>query len=602
MQKLNSSQQTVAESITGPVIVVAGPGTGKTFTLVQRIKKILEESNLSGKTILVLTFSHKAKEEILSRVYLEVGKETTNIEIETFHSFCLKILLRKNSNLQIADEVEQKVLLNEAMRKAGVGRGVGKREVSLAIGLYKSHALCKSFENNLKKEIRKIADYYGQELLDSGKLDFDDVLIETLKLFNSDRELLRQLRDKYRHLMIDEFQDTNEIQLEILVKLTKENPNICVIGDPLQSIYGFRGAVGDVFERFKLIFPDAKELTLDTNYRSCRQIIKASQTLFPDIYLLKANFPEEGCVKIIEVYDSRSEADFVTKYIQEAIGGIDLNQADLDKAENNFGSHFRSFAVIFRLRRQVDLIKRALEKESIPYQILGEDSLFAQPWVVAFSHIVSQLNQSATSEAATPKAFPGNFYHFWFEKLADFPKVDLKQLADLVYYEKLLNGKYEMNEADFKKFSEWLNKFASFETPFQEYLDYYDLLVRDEYFDNKVDRVTLSTIHGVKGLEFDHVIIPGFEEGILPCLRVGILSEAGVSEEKRLLYVAMTRARKQMVITHAQRRFGKDRVISRFAKDIAKAGIISQKEKNFEKVVKRVEKRKMKSQQTSFGI
>ncbi len=310
---------------------------------------------------MVLTFTEKAGREIQERLgECKIGFAGT------FHAFCFK-LLSQNRELKLVP-VD---IRNEIIKSLNLTFKL--RDAELAISHYK---------NKLGTENAELVEAYNSKLHESGFIDFDDLLLETVEILKTNK-LIQQQVQKFKYILVDEFQDTNLIQYEILKLLVspthispyKGEKQLCVIGDPLQSIYGFRGADANIFEIFKNDFPQFQQIELDTNYRSTRSIIETSHKLFPQSLLLKPDSSEQGEVKLLNTLNEFSEADYVISQISRYVGGTNLNEAS-DMVDEDQKACFADFAVIYRTHNLARVLKKKFSESGIPYQVVGEGNIY----------------------------------------------------------------------------------------------------------------------------------------------------------------------------------------------------------------------------------
>ncbi|HSE60972.1 MAG TPA: ATP-dependent helicase [Candidatus Saccharimonadales bacterium] len=502
MDTLNTQQQRAVEAGDGPLIIVAGPGTGKTKTLTARISYLISSGRAKPGDILALTFTKKAAQEMAERV------GNPEVTLCTFHALCQRLLGGEHAFVM---EPERLAIVKSLPRPAEL-KGVSVRELGLLISRVK---------NKVKEsaDVAKIAAAYTAELERRGLCDFDDLLLKARKLLQEEPAK----RPSYRYILVDEFQDTNALQYEIL-QLIRGNDNVFVIGDPNQSIYAFRGASGTIFEQFERDFPDAARITLTTNYRSSPEVVAVSNVVFPGTAELRARSNVAGQVRAVEVLNEYSEANWVVSEIQRAVGGADMLQGSVDEAHHSL----RDFAILYRNRKTATVVQKYIAESGLPFQIVGEGSPYERADI---QELIGMLR--AAHEQNVAKASPAAAA----QRLAEQAGLDSKEVH---------------------QFLSTLVRFATL----PEALTHLDRIAEDHFYDPAAEAVTLLTIHASKGLEFSRVFIVGVEEGTLPH------KKADEQEERRLFYVAVTRAKEQLDILHARRRAGENATVSRFVGEL----------------------------------
>jgi superfamily I DNA/RNA helicase len=497
MDELNDEQLRAVEAGDGPVAVIAGPGTGKTKTLVARIEYLIKSKRADPDEILALTFTKKAAEEMQDRL-------ESSVKVSTFHGLCFEIL---DEDKPFVSEAERLAVIKD-LKKPRTLKSLSARELGLAI------SRAKNSTETPEIDLGKVVGDYNKALAKLNVRDFDDLLVDA-------RELLKKEKSKllWRYILVDEFQDTNSLQYEIL-KLILDGNNLFVIGDPNQSIYGFRGASGSIFERFKDDFKDVTKVTLSANYRSMSAVVGLANAIFGTSDL-QAKSKESGRVRTVEVLNEYGEAHWVIAEIQKAIGGGDLQRAVSDDER---GSHRRlsDFAVLYRSRPAASALQKLMNESGLPYQIVGDGSPYEKSEIQAVIERLRGLDDQTTPAAAAAEGI----------------------IAGL----NLPSGR------DLQQFIATLVRFGTTAAA----LKYLDKIAEQGFYDSEADAITLLTIHASKGLEFPVVFLIGVEEGTLPSGR------GDEAEEKRLFYVAVTRARERLEITHARNRGGQPAQPSRF--------------------------------------
>lgn len=554
LKELNPQQRSAVEAPDGPVVIIAGPGTGKTKTLAARINYLVHSKHVAPESILALTFTKKAAAEMAARV----GQSGPTIC--TFHALCHLVL---GSDLVFVSESERTAIIKKLPKSAAL-KGVPARELGLLISRAKNLA-----ENS--DDIAKIVGTYNKILKSRGQIDFDDVLVRA-------RDYLQNnslARPSYDYILVDEFQDTNLLQYQIL-QLLRKNDNLFVIGDPNQSIYGFRGASGDIFGQFLTDFTGAEVINLITNYRSAPQIVELANAIFTDAAPLQANITKPGKLRATQFLNEYSEAHWVIGAIQQAIGGSDLLQAT-----HGDGVHrsLNDFAILYRGRYAAKTVQKYIAESGLPYQVVGDGSPYEQPDV---QFVIALLRCCRDGPKAT-----GDF--------------SLHQVATLLQNVDKAAKPAELTEQLLQQFNipkthnvaHFIGTIVRFNT-LNEVLNYVDAIAANQFYDPQAEAICLLTIHAAKGLEFPHVFLIGAEQGILPS------KNGELSEERRLFYVAATRAKEQLDITCAVKRNGQSAKSSQFITELPDNVLAVQQDSNFALDARRLQKRQAKRAQTTL--
>lgn len=568
LEGLNEAQTLAAAAGDGSLSIVAGPGTGKTKTLTARIVYLVE-NGVSPEQILALTFTNKAAREMQSRVGAALGevvphKNVTeemprgiaferptpgSPRITTFHGLCYELLSDGNPML-IISEAERLELLREL--RIQHASELPLREIAAKISLAKNATNATS-----DPTITALLQKYNAALREQNRWDFDDLLHELYTRLESDGTLREKIQRRWRYILVDEFQDTNELQYALL-KLLASHDNFFVIGDPLQSIYGFRGAAGDIFKRFEEDFPHTRRVTLTANYRSTPEIVAASNALFKDAPQLVAQTQTPGAVEVVEVLNEYREAGWIVQTIEADLGGTDFQRSHRVSG-NERTRKFGDYAVLYRTHHVARALKKSFEASGIPHQSVGDDSPYAAK---TLRTVIAAFRRAAFgAEALSPAEN---------RSLAKFPQKILSELQSQtslaptkfleVVAEKL--GLFKDDNAA-REFHQTLGALMRFDRlGAEKFLIKFDELAEADFFDPNADAVTLMTIHASKGLEFTHVFVIAAEDGVLPHAPKN--GAQNLDEEKRLLYVAMTRAREHLTILHARTRGGQPATFSSF--------------------------------------
>ncbi|OPX93686.1 MAG: ATP-dependent DNA helicase PcrA [Syntrophorhabdus sp. PtaB.Bin006] len=529
---LNNSQKEAAAASVGPVLVVAGPGTGKTLTIVRRIAALIAEG-IRAENIMAVTFTNRAAREMRERMFALLGERSDGVFVGTFHLLGLTIVKENVLNgLRIANRDEQMDILRS------VARGHGGKIEKVADAISRK----KGMIEDLRGEMGGVCEAYQAALREKGMMDFDDLIATPIGLL-ADTALLEGYRERFRYIIVDEFQDINPAQYKLLKLLSGDNPNLCAVGDPDQAIYGFRGADVGSFLDFEKDATRTKRIVLTENYRSSGIILDGSSSMIRHNRrrVDKNVHPtREGGnrIKIVSVPDERAEGEFIVGEIEARMGGTSHFRLMASRQERNTSvacHDFSDFAVVFRTNAQARTLEDAFVSSGIPYQVVGGYSTRKRKEVV---DVLSRLRRlGAVAGDTTPlKSLPAKDFVVWALREPELKGEGSGETLKTVY--SLLEAVGTGGTA-----ADFLNEAC--------------LLTPADDFDPRADAVVLMTIHMTKGLEFDVVFVTGAEDGLIPYRRPG---ESGdVEEERRLLYVAMTRAKKELFLIHARRRsmFGK---------------------------------------------
>ncbi len=553
MNELNDRQRQAVEISDGPVLIVAGPGTGKTKTLIARIAHLVKQS-VPPNRILALTFTNKSAREMQERLdhLLPVGKRP---DVTTFHAFCYRLLADiAGEKPELISETDRQDSIRQ-LKKSQQLKGLSVKELSLAISQAKS-----SLET-VDPDLADLLQQYQELLRERKQLDFDDLLMQAFEFLKAHPAK----RPAYQHILVDEFQDTNELQYEFL-KLLADTTNIFVIGDPKQSIYGFRGASAEIFDRFKRDWPGASVIALSINYRSTPQVAAVGNAVFSNSPSLLAHRQDAGQARCIEVLNEYSEAEWIINSIEQQIGGSTMLRSSDHHATQDEAGHFRDFAILYRTHRMAMTFRHLLDESGLPYQVAGEGSPYAQAEVMAIIEALRSAEQNDSepvSKLITRKATATRF---------DPQSPPLRML---------INAAVRFDDAGLLA-----------------YLEHLDTIAEQEFYDPAADAITLLTIHAAKGLEFRHVFLIGVEEGLLPHHRKG--ARVDMDEERRLFYVAVTRARDRLDILHTKKRGGDASKLSRFVSSMDPTILTRLNDPEMAAQQERLRKRAIKRSQTTL--
>lgn len=579
---LNKRQRQAVEGGDGPVLIIAGPGTGKTKTLTARIVYLLQSQQIKPENILALTFTAKAAREMSERVTVHLGYKHS-LDILTFHALGFRLLQEQADREQAAfiAEVDRLALIKQLARSQAF-KGMSARELSLTVSKQKG-ALHKD-----DGPVMQLVEAYNEELARRKLRDFDDLLSQTHELLRQNQALQRKLQSRYRYIMIDEFQDTSELQWE-LVRLLQGTDNVFIIGDPKQSIYSFRGASAEMFDRFRADFPQHTAITLQSNYRSAQRIVALANNIFPDSEPLKAQTSDDGEVLVIETLNEYSEADLVLDTIERGIGGSTM----LTAGESQ-GQHFKDFAVLYRTHHVAKPLQQRLRDSGIPFQVVGEGSPYERPEIRAVLDSLKWLHTHEQLPAI--KGYRSPQVQTLLEQIdTTQPISDMVQVIAETF---VLAGDDTRKQQQLEQLRSTLVRFDSPEDGLEQCLAYFEDIEQREFYDPEADAVTLLTIHASKGLEFSHVILVAAEEGTLPHIRKTVPTD--IEEEQRLFFVAATRAKQRLHILHAKKRGGEDRKVSRFVVSLPEASLPRAVDPDMGKLEKKLHRRQQKARQATL--
>jgi DNA helicase-2/ATP-dependent DNA helicase PcrA len=616
---LNESQREAVVKTDGPVMILAGAGSGKTRTLVARIQYLLEERNISPFQILAVTFSNKAAREMRERLAANTQINVGALQVTTFHAFCAKVLRMESSylglsrNFTIYDDGESQSIIKALLAKRGINQKElspytvaafidGLKNLGFYLGLPKNEDVEKFAED---KRLFDIFMEYEAELHRSNAVDFGGLITGVLNLFRNFPEVLRKYQDKYKYVLVDEYQDTNRAQFNLVQQLSHLHRNICVVGDEDQSIYSWRGAdIRNILD-FEEVFPESNLVKLEQNYRSSKRIIEAASEVISRNLARKGknmwtDNDEGDEIRIIECRDDKAEADYVGQSIRKlAQDGVSL----------------KDIAVFYRNNAHSRTIEDALRREKFPYRVVAGIKFYDRKEVkdmISYMRVVVNKKDSLalTRIINTPARGVGamslrkledeavrlqlSLFEL-IEKMVEEPiefkhlslsgkvQSSLSQLVHLIQevqaletqkhspsfsYEKLLNesGYYEFLKADksyegaarLENLEELMSAIKQYEESDMEpaLVKFLENITLDTTTseDGPQDQVSLMTVHGSKGLEYPYVFLIGVEENIFPSYKSLEVGPTAIEEERRLFYVAMTRAMKQLTITFAQGR------------------------------------------------
>ncbi len=606
LDKLNERQKEAVLATEGPVLVLAGAGSGKTTVLVNRIAYMISEKHIRPWNILAITFTNKAAREMKDRIERLLGDTAKDMWIGTFHSVCVRILrscidlLGYRRDFVIYDTADTKTVMKECLRELDIDeKSFPVRNVLSIISNAKNDLMdAATFENVYKSDYRmsiiaKIYYRYQTKLRKNNAVDFDDIILNTVKILSENPDVLSKYQDKFQYILVDEYQDTNNSQYLLINLLAQANRNLCVVGDDDQSIYKFRGAnIGNILN-FEDDYSDVQKITLDQNYRSTQNILDAANSVISNNKgrMGKSLWTSNGDGNKVFVYTGTNEYD-EARYIARQI----------KKHFDEQGS-FSDCAILYRTNAQSRVIEEMLMRESVPYKVLSGLRFYDRKEIkdiIAYLRVVYNPNDDVSLARIInePKRKIGNAtlekarniareketslydvishaddypeFKTAIKKLLSFSEIiqSLIKLKDTVTIEELtgriLNDTGYMpalvmeDTTESKTRIENLGEFISVITEFEkneetgntlgEFLENISLVSDIDGYDENEDSAVLMTIHSAKGLEFPIVFLSGLEEGLFPGMR-SMESDDDIEEERRLCYVAITRAKEQLYIT-----------------------------------------------------
>lgn len=606
LDKLNERQKEAVLATEGPVLVLAGAGSGKTTVLVNRIAYMISEKHIRPWNILAITFTNKAAREMKDRIERLLGDTAKDMWIGTFHSVCVRILrscidlLGYSRDFVIYDTADTKTVMKECLRELDIDeKSFPVRNVLSIISNAKNDLMdAATFENVYKSDYRmsiiaKIYYRYQTKLRKNNAVDFDDIILNTVKILSENPDVLSKYQDKFQYILVDEYQDTNNSQYLLINLLAQANRNLCVVGDDDQSIYKFRGAnIGNILN-FEDDYSDVQKITLDQNYRSTQNILDAANSVISNNKgrMGKSLWTSNGDGNKVFVYTGTNEYD-EARYIARQI----------KKHFDEQGS-FSDCAILYRTNAQSRVIEEMLMRESVPYKVLSGLRFYDRKEIkdiIAYLRVVYNPNDDVSLARIInePKRKIGNAtlekarniareketslydvishaddypeFKTAIKKLLAFSEIiqSLIKLKDTVTIEdltgRILNDTGYMpalvmeDTTESKTRIENLGEFISVITEFEkneetgntlgEFLENISLVSDIDGYDENEDSAVLMTIHSAKGLEFPIVFLSGLEEGLFPGMR-SMESDDDIEEERRLCYVAITRAKEQLYIT-----------------------------------------------------
>ena len=570
LSSLNPLQEEAVRASDRAVAVIAGPGAGKTKTLIARLQYLVEVRGVAPGQITAVTFTNRAAQEMRDRLKQasdakQCGYE--DIQIGTFHAVSSRFLKKKGIPVLLADEGLKEELAGEAMKQAGLKGSPGRflRDLSrVKNGMTEPESEeGKETEEDKRMEARRL---YQEAMKEQGVMDYDDLLLETLRLLEEEEAVAEEDRACFSCLLIDEFQDINPLQYRLMQAWNRNGTELFVIGDPDQSIYGFRGSDAACFDKLQADFPELHTIRLEENYRSTRQILAASLAVISHneggARQMRAHRDGIAAVRIVTAPDERREAIFTAKEINRQIGGIDMLDTEENEHRGDAARSFSDIAVLYRTHRQAAWLEKCLRQEGIPYVVAGREDFLMRREVraaLAFFRYALYPEQEGAGELARRLLCPllGEAAEERFEYLISKYGKKIKRTKPVRLLEEWMQ-EWEPEGEDADAVMEDLNRLADMAVLYptmEAFLDTLDFGEDGDVRRNggrkfRADAVTLMTLHGSKGLEFPVVILYGMEADKMP-LQTG-LARADLQEERRLCFVGMTRAVEELILTCAE--------------------------------------------------
>ena len=610
---LNDKQKEAVFHTEGPLLVLAGAGSGKTRVLTHRIAYLMEEKKVKPWNILAITFTNKAAGEMRERVDKLVGDAAGKVWVSTFHSACVRILRRDigwigfDTNFAIYDTEDQKSLMKSVCKQLQVDTKLYKeRALMSAISAAKDELVSPQefalrAQGNFRQEtVARVYAEYQRQLKSSNALDFDDLIMKTVELFQANSDILNEYQERFRYIMVDEYQDTNTAQFKLVSLLAAKYRNLCVVGDDDQSIYKFRGANIQNILGFEKTFPDATVIKLEQNYRSTQNILNAANTVIAHNKGRKEK----------KLWTANGEGDKVrVRSFMSAYDEAEIIVGEIAAKVRNQDAQYGDFAVLYRTNAQSRIFEEKFLMANIPYKIIGGVNFYARKEIKDLLAYLKTIDNARDDIAVrrilnVPKRGIGattinrvqeyateqnvSFY----EALSEISKIPgggraaakiesfvtlirtlrtqedyfsvqelLQEVIDRTGYVKELEAEgTEEARARIENIDELINKAASYEEDVQEpslegFLSEVALVADIDSMDDDAGRVILMTLHSAKGLEFPQVYLTGMEDGLFPSyMSVDSEDPDALEEERRLCYVGITRAMQDLTLTHAKKR------------------------------------------------
>jgi len=630
---LNKEQKEAVLTIEGPLLLLAGAGSGKTRVLTHRIAYMIDEMGINPWNILAITFTNKAAAEMRERVDDIVGFGAEQVWVSTFHSTCVKILRRYidrlgfDNGFTIYDSDDQKSLIKDICKRFQIDtKQLKERTIMSAISSAKDELInpieyeLNAFGDFNKKKIASVYKEYQTLLKRSNALDFDDLIVKTVELFKACPDVLYQYQERFKYIMVDEYQDTNSAQFELIRLLADRHHNLCVVGDDDQSIYKFRGAnIRNILD-YEKVYPEAKVIKLEQNYRSTNNILKAANNVIMNNKGRKSKAlwseREDGSRIHYRQFENGFEeaeyvADDIARKVRQGVCG------------------YGECAILYRTNAQSRMLEERFVVDGLPYNVVGGVNFYARQEIkdilaylktidngrddlavkriinvpkrgignatldkvqeysdmknISFYDALREMDQITSLGRSAAKLEPFVTMMQAFRAKAQYYGIqdiiqDVLEITDYKEYLNSLNEEEERTEDRLQNIDELINKAAAYEQTHDEislsdFLAEIALVSDVDSMDDKNERIRLMTIHSAKGLEFEHVYLVGMEDGLFPSYMTIVSDDpTDMEEERRLAYVGITRAKDELTLTYAKARMVRGEVqynpVSRFVREI----------------------------------
>lgn len=595
LDNLNKQQKEAVTHIDGPMLILAGAGSGKTKVLTSRIAYLIE-NGVNPRNILAITFTNKAAKEMKDRVVNLIGSSANYIQISTFHSLGLKMIkenyniLGYDKNFTILDSDDTLTVVKKIIKEMNLNpQFYNAKAIRNKISSAKNELMSVSEFSHVEfdKDIVRIFEKYNSILKTNNSVDFDDLLVLPIQLLNNS-EVLDRYQELYKYILIDEYQDTNEAQYKFTKKLASKYKNIFVVGDNDQAIYAFRGANFKNILNFEKDYPNCKTILLEENYRSTKMILNAANSVIKNNKERKdknlwSNNPEGNKIKYIQADSDKEEGSYISSKIKEL---------------NNNGVNYEDIAILYRTNAQSRLIEEEMLKNNIPYRVIGSFYFYNRKEIkdllcylrlinnphddISLARVINvpkrgigaktMENLDAKSNELGISLFDAisegrelSFKNLILKMQEECENLSLTEMVDLVLNEsgmkqELVNEKTLESEIRLENLEEFKSITKNYEEEFgvislSDFLNEISLVSDMSEHQESKNKVSLMTVHAVKGLEFDYVFVTGMEEGIFPHYNaINDGSRSAIEEERRLCYVAITRAKKDLWLLNAKRR------------------------------------------------
>lgn len=631
MQNLNNNQKQGVTTTEGPVLILAGAGSGKTRVLTERVAYLMRDKGIPPWNIMAITFTNKAAGEMRERVNKLAGEGASKVWVATFHSSCVKILRNHADKLgyapgfSIYDTDDSKAAMKEVLKRLNIDSKKFPEKLFLSRISSAKDKLLKPSDistsqgrDPIENQLARVYKGYQERLMAQNAMDFDDLIVQTVELFKTFPDVLVEYRNRFKYIMVDEYQDTNTAQFELIRLLSESHHNLCVVGDDDQSIYKFRGANIYNILNFEHYFPEAKVIKLEENYRSTTQILDAANAVIQNNVgrkqkALWTSNPDGDKIRFKRLETSYDEAQFIAY--------------DIDKSVRTKGIKYSDCAILYRTNMQSRSLEEKLLMENIPYRIVGGVNFYQRKEIkdaIAYLKVIDNGRDdiSCLRVINTPRRGIGDttiervmnyaamrnisFYDAltFIEDIPDASKAAKKiggftefiggfrvrkketkvsvlleeVLKDCGYIAALESQGTDEAKARLENIGELITKAVTYENENPEgdltgFLEEVALIADIDTLSDEDDRVLLMTMHAAKGLEFENVYIAGMEDGLFPGMRtISSGDDSEMEEERRLAYVGITRAKKYLTLTSATRRMVRGEMelhpISRFVGEI----------------------------------